>query len=246
VSERFAPHELRWTPEHVRRFWSYLAGSAQAAQAYFSSHSGDALITDVARRATLAPGARVLDWGCGPGFLVERLLARGFHAQGLEFSKESAEQTRARCGEHPHFEGVVVADGLPGPLAEASVDAVFVVEVLEHLLPAQAAESLDEIRRILRPGGLLVATTPHDEALEAVKTICPDCGAVFHPWQHLASFTARTLTALCARHGFETIACQATTLGRTWSGRAFELLRRALGRAPGPEPHLVYIGRRPA
>jgi SAM-dependent methyltransferase len=46
------------------------------------------------------------------------------------------------------------------PLGEAECDVVTMLAVLEHVTPAQASKLLNEIYRVLRPGGLLIITTP--------------------------------------------------------------------------------------
>jgi SAM-dependent methyltransferase len=242
---KFAPHEAEWTPDQVRRFWAYLSNSPQADRTYFSSHSGDAIIAFAERYAPLA-GRRVLDYGCGPGFLIERLLRRGIRAEGLEFSPESVDQVRKRCGDHPLFDGITLAEQLPTPIEDASVNVVFLVEVLEHLPEKILDDTLGDIRRILRPGGFLVATTPHNEDLDLLKTICPDCGCIFHHWQHVNSFTAHRLASLLGAYGMDALVCKATTLGGRWPMKVLRFLRRA---ALKPwlaiqQPHLVYIGRR--
>lgn len=238
----FHVRELQWTPEHVRRFWAFLAHSPHAAAAYFSSHSGDALIELVERRVPLAKGQRVLDWGCGPGFLLEKLCARGIEAAGLEFSADSMCQAIERCSRLPSFSGVTAVDRIPTAIPEASFDVVFLVEVIEHLLPEQIDSTLEEINRLLKPGGVVVISTPHNENLAAANTVCPDCGLVFHPWQHVGSFTARALEQLAGSRGFSGVFCAATTIGAR-SPLVVRALRQLL-RRKAPQPHLVYIGRR--
>lgn len=242
---KFALHEVEWTPEHVRRFWAYVSNSPQADRAYFSSHSGDAIIAFAQRHVPLQ-GVRVLDYGCGPGFLLERLLQRGIRAEGLEFSPESIDQVRKRCGDHPLFCGITLAERVPSPIADASVDVVFLVEVLEHLPAKALEETLGDIRRSLRRGGFLVATTPHNEDLEILKTICPDCGCIFHPWQHVNSFTTSLMTNLLQNHGMECVVCTGTTLGGGWPKKVLRLIRQTFSRNRQPvvEPHLIYIGRK--
>src|SRR4051794_25312651 len=72
---------------------------------------------------------RVLDVGCGAGYLGECLRRRGHHVTGLELLPEVA--TRARC----RLDAVVVADADVGlPFAPASFDAVIFADVLEHLV----------------------------------------------------------------------------------------------------------------
>ena len=241
----FTPHEAKWTPEQVRRFWAYLSSSPQGERAYFSSHSGDPIIAFAQRYVPLGVG-RILDYGCGPGFLLERLLRWGVRAEGLEFSPESIDQVRKRCGDHPLFGGITLADSVPSPIEDGSVDVLFLVEVLEHLPPEQLEQTLGDIRRILRAGGFLVATTPHNEDLDILKTICPDCGCIFHPWQHVNSFTPHCITSLLRDHGMQGVVCTATTLGGGRPSKVLRFLRNTFARDKQlvSEPHLIYIGRK--
>jgi len=245
VEAHFIPHEVNWTPDRARRFWAYLSNSRQADLAYFSSHSGDAIIA-FARRYVPLQGVRVLDYGCGPGYLLERLLRQGVRAEGLEFSLESVDQTAKRCGDHPLLGGITLADRVPSAVEDGSIDVLFLVEVLEHLPARALEETLGDIRRILRVGGFLVATTPHDEDLNLLKTICPDCGCIFHPWQHVNSFRVANLTEFMQSFGFETVVCTATTFSARWVHKAIRLLSRVLTErnAGRGEPHLVYIGKK--
>lgn len=242
---KFTPHEAEWTPERVRRFWAYLSNSPEVDRTYFSSHSGDAIIAFAQRYVPLGAG-RVLDYGCGPGFLLERLLQRGIRAEGLEFSPESIDQARKRCGDHPLFGGVTLADGAPSPIKDGSIDVLFLVEVLEHLPRGQLEQTLEDICRMLRVGGFLVATTPHNENLGIMKTICPDCGCIFHHWQHVNSFTTARITHILRSFGIEDVVCKAMTLGERWPRKVLRFVRRTLSstKVPIAEPHLMYVGQK--
>jgi SAM-dependent methyltransferase len=244
MSEPFVVKDLEWTPEYVQRFWGYLGKSPHAARAYFSSHSGDGLIAFVRKHVAIGPNHRVLDFGCGPGFLVERLASRGLKTEGLEFSEDSRQQTIERCQRYPSFGGAMLAKTVPTPLPDAAFDVVFLVEVIEHLLPEHIDGTMRELRRILKPGGTVIVTTPHDEDIDAAKTVCPECGLAFHPWQHMGRFTVTGLSARMAGHGFTETLCRAMTVGAGSGAGALRALRRVLGRET-PQPHLVYIGRRP-
>ena len=240
----FEPRDLEWTADHVRRFWGYLAQSAHAERAYFSSHSGDALIAFVKARVPLVPGQRLLDFGCGPGFLVQRLAAQGLTTEGLEFSADSCARAVERCKQYETFRGATLAEALPSPLPDASFDCVFLIEVIEHLLPEHIDGTFHEIHRLLKPGGHVVVTTPHAEDLEAARTMCPECGLIFHPWQHVSAFTAPKLAAMLSGHGFTERYCRATTIGAGRGAGVMRIARRLLGR-DAFQPHLVYIGRKP-
>jgi len=240
----FDIHRVEWDSRKVGRFWSYLTSTPHAERSYFSGLFGDRILT-VAEQHLPLRDARILDYGCGPGLLLKKMLERHLHASGLEFSEESANKARGNCHNYQTFGGVTVASELPSSVESHSLDVIFLVEVVEHLLPQQRDETLQEVSRLLAPGGHLVLTTPHNEDLGRVETVCPDCGCVFHPWQHVSSFSPESLIGLLRKYGFEPRLCQATTLDARWYGRLLRKARRVIhGRkAEADEPHLFYIGR---
>lgn len=102
------------------------------------------------------PGLKVLDAMCGSGQLTGYLVEQGALVTGLDISPAVIEQFRQK---HPTAEGLIGSifdTGLPSE----SFDVVAVSIALHHAQPnIQAA--IDEIHRILRPGGWLVFTEPH-------------------------------------------------------------------------------------
>ncbi|WP_172969603.1 class I SAM-dependent methyltransferase [Rhodanobacter sp. T12-5] len=74
------------------------------------------------------------------------------------------------------------------PFSDSCIDAVVVSEVIEHLDNDTLGNGLIEIRRILKPGGMLLGTVPFDEDLKASEVICPHCGTLFHKVGHVQSF----------------------------------------------------------
>lgn len=69
----FRPHPIDWTPVKVGRLWDYYASNPAYDDHYFSKHSGGSILDFVRRHVPLS-GRHVLDFGCGPGFMLERLL----------------------------------------------------------------------------------------------------------------------------------------------------------------------------
>lgn len=101
----------------------------------------------------LAPGARVLDLGCGGGRDLAHFAGRGFRCIGLDRDTELARRAAAHAGVP-----VLQADVEALPLRDASFDAVWAVGLL-HEMPSDArALVLGEISRVLKPGGLLLAS----------------------------------------------------------------------------------------
>lgn len=230
-----ATHNVDWTPEKVAATWDFYGRTRGGDNWYFSSHAGRWIVADVERRLPLRR-RRILDFGCGRGDLLAHLFARGITASGLELSEESARETEERFAQEPRFQGVFTKGS---KLRDASFDIVFLVEVVEHLLDDQVAEVLAEVRRLLSPGGAVVATCPNSEDLGASRVRCPDCGAAFHPVQHVRSLDPRSIAELFEAHGFRTMSAEGTYWGLT---RLAKLRTRLRNPGPLPIPHLLYIG----
>jgi cyclopropane fatty-acyl-phospholipid synthase-like methyltransferase len=230
-------HDVVWTPEKIAATWDFYSESRAGGIWYFSSHAGRWIVKQVEHDVGLR-GKRILDFGCGRGDLLAHLLERSIAAQGLEFSEESARTSRERFAGNPLFRGVAAA---PDELGDASVDVVFLVEVIEHLLDEQIEPTLAEVRRLLAPGGVVVATSPNAEDLRAESVRCPDCGGVFHQFQHQRSLDPRSIAQLFESHDFTTQKSE----GVYWGLTPYAVVRTWL-RNPGrlPRPHLLYVGGR--
>ncbi|HEX5707136.1 MAG TPA: methyltransferase domain-containing protein, partial [Pyrinomonadaceae bacterium] len=66
---------------------------------------------------------------------------------------------------------------------------------------------------LLKPGGIVMFTTPHAEDLEQSMTYCPFCEAEYHRVQHVRSFTPETMTELLESHGLEVLFCRGVDFG---------------------------------
>jgi len=103
------------------------------------------------------PGERILDCGCGMGFYLRAMRslqpARYYGLDGDKRALAFARQALAGLGI-----SLVEGDVLRLPFADSSLDKVLLTEVLEHL--PDDRQGLAEIRRVLRPGGILALTVP--------------------------------------------------------------------------------------
>ncbi len=233
-------HDIEWTPEKIGRFWDHWSDSDP--DTYFGQVVGDSLLSLVRRVVGEIPEP-ILDFGCGPGYLLAKLLDRRKRCVGVDFSAESIEHLRAKHGQDACLLSVEKISTIPTHLAADSFAMVMFIETIEHLLPHNLQVTLDELFRVIAPGGYLVATTPNDEDLERLKVTCPDCGCRFHRMQHTTRWTEATLTAIMAEAGFQLRFCAATRLAkRGLKGRIAQLARTHLLRQK--PPHLVYIGQK--
>lgn len=106
------------------------------------------------RLAAIArPGDDVLDLACGDGFLLERLLDQGVRsAVGLDLSAGELDAARARVGDRA---ALVRGRGQALPFPDAAFDLVTCHMALMLMTPL--APVIDEVRRVLRPGGRFAA-----------------------------------------------------------------------------------------
>lgn len=139
---------------------------------------------------------RVLDIGCGRGWLLYQLARRGWTAVGTELTEESGRYARDVLGLD-----VRSGDLIDMRLPAESFDLVILWHVLEHI-PDPAA-LLAEIARMLRPGGTLLAAVPNFGSPEARR----GKALWFHldvP-RHLNHFDLPTLTAFLQGAGLEPV-----------------------------------------
>ena len=105
----------------------------------------------------LAPGDRVLDLGCNNGYGTLFLAEAGLNVVGVDVSTKLLEQARNRSP--LHRTRFLEVDGERLPFAAASFDLVTSFQVIEHI--ADTAPYLGEIRRVLKPGGVAMFSTPN-------------------------------------------------------------------------------------
>lgn len=237
----FRPHPVRWDRATSARYWDYLSQQASAHGNYFSEQVSDAVLAYL-RRRRLPLSGRVLDFGCGRGFLLQRLGSAGICCEGVDFSERSVDAARKLVAGLPDVRGVALAGSLPTPLPDRAFDLVVSLESVEHILPEDMEATFAEVRRVLRRDGRLVLTTPNEEDLEPSRQMCPECGCVFHRMQHVWSWSAASLSCSMEDLGWQTLRVEAVLFRQNGSrlARVKEYLDRFRRRR---NPHLVWIGR---
>jgi 2-polyprenyl-6-hydroxyphenyl methylase/3-demethylubiquinone-9 3-methyltransferase len=169
-------------------------------------------------------GARVLDVGCGEGWFTAALAQAGRRAVGIDVAREPLRRAHQR---EPGLDLRRVSAQGEWPLQDASFDAVWAGEVIEHV--ADTAGWCSEVRRVLRSGGALVLSTPAHQPLTrlALGASGRAFAAHFDPRSdHLRFYTRRAVVGLLDDFGFERIET------------------RAVGGVPGARRTLLAAARR--
>lgn len=135
---------------------------------------------------------RLLDVGCGAGSLLHAARRAGWDAEGVEVSRPAAEHVRAQGFE------VFCGELKEARYPEGRFDVVTASEILEHLDDPQSL--LEEAARVLRPGGLFWATTPHGRGLSA-RVLGLKWSTVSPP-EHLQLFSLAGVRRMLKRAGF--------------------------------------------
>jgi 2-polyprenyl-6-hydroxyphenyl methylase/3-demethylubiquinone-9 3-methyltransferase len=102
-------------------------------------------------------GKAVLDLGCGGGFMAEALAQRGPAVIGIDPAEKAIAIARSHGASQNRSIKYLVGMGETLPLADGSMDYVVCVDVLEHV--ADLGEVINEVHRVLRPGGVFLFDT---------------------------------------------------------------------------------------
>jgi SAM-dependent methyltransferase len=191
----------------------------------------------------LAGAGRVLDIGCGDGFLLGRAAAGSELAVGVDPEPSGVALARGKLADIPGC-SALVASGSELPFPDGSFDAVVLADVVEHLEDPGA--TLREAGRVLRPDGRIVVTTPRR---------LPD-----HWWDrqhHVREYESAELRELLELYFGDVDVIHFISLRwwavrkrlgkifmRLWSRFLFNPFRKT-GTDPTRYGHLLAVGRRP-
>ena len=177
-------------------------GEQEKVNAYFQSQSSfwkdlyarDGVFPEIIRdrqaavlnwidRLALAPGSRVLEVGCGAGFMAVALAQRGLRVHAIDPVEAMVELARRHAAEAGVAGPLSVAIGDVYTLAfeDGSFDLVIALGVIPWL--ERAEQAIQEMARVTRPGGHVILTTANRIGL--VNLLDPLVNPVFAPLKRL-------------------------------------------------------------
>jgi cyclopropane fatty-acyl-phospholipid synthase-like methyltransferase len=192
-----------------------------------------------ADRLAAASHRHVLDWGCGRGQMTDLLRERGVRVASMDYDPAANGVETRPLERYAGLEALFTNDPVTLPYPDDTFDAVLSMGVLEHVGDPDA--SLDEIARVLEPGGLLyVYKLPNRKSY--LEAIARRTGGYYHgqlPDDRL--YDIDSARALLQRHGYQVLELRhANMLPLTLPGAAATTLapaiwgaNRALAAVPG-------------
>jgi SAM-dependent methyltransferase len=177
---------------------------------------GRAMLIDcLLDRYQIGDCSQIVDVGCGTGFMVERLGARG-EVIGVEHDESSVEFAQARGRRVIHAEGTCL------PFSDGSSSLVAALDVLEHV--DDELPFLEEMRRITQPGGWLVLSVPAHQWLWSTYDVDA---------QHFRRYSRSRLLTVVAESGWKPVCITGYNLALLGPAIVARTLSRSLARVGG-------------
>lgn len=138
----------------------------------------------------LSPNERLLDVGCGTGYFIDYCKQNGWQVNGVEPN----DLARSQAEEKTNIK-------IQQDLAEVkgSFGVITLWHVLEHL--PNLEETLNQLKSILAPGGVLIIAVPNFEAYEA--TTFKEYWAAYDVPRHLYHFNLKSVQSLTKKNGLK-------------------------------------------
>ncbi len=152
----------------------------------------------IIEKNALTEKGKILDIGCGYGSFLKEMQQRKWQIEGIEVSKTGRKHAREKFGIEL-FDKSLEDLALP----DAAYDVVTLIYVIEHIL--DPSEMLKEVKRILKPGGLLLLRWPHTTPIVKLLGQLANRLDLYHTPYHLYDFSPSTIKKLTGVCGFENI-----------------------------------------
>ncbi len=237
-------HKISWTDEKVNLLWDFYSNNPHYKKTYFSYQAGTQIIDYIDQFIGLKKVKTILDYGCGAGHLLKALLPMTKPTNQIicaDTSEKSIEKIKEQFSHHPQINKTYILGKENNEIPNNIADLVICLEVVEHLNDFNLEKVVTEAYRILKKGGFFFVSTPNSEDLDAAMRLCPDCGCIFHQWQHMRSWTTETLSSYMSEKNFNTYHIRATNV---FSSRFERRFPKLFPNRFKNTPNLIYIGKK--
>lgn len=227
---------LDWSDVLIKRFWNYYSNYPEL---YFTYQYGNNIVNQFSDHFN--SNCKILDYGCGTGFLIEHLLKHPVDVFGTDVSEDTVEFVNKKYNTIENFKGAFLLNELIQ--TETKFDILFVVEVIEHLTEEHLVQLIKNIKHLLNANGKVIFTTPNNEKLADSIVYCPNCEHTFHRWQHIRSWTSESLSSFLNENGMNVSFSKSLNFTiptqRTIKAKLRSLLNR--GSNLSKNPHLAAV-----
>ncbi|MCL4477968.1 MAG: glycosyltransferase [Deltaproteobacteria bacterium] len=177
---------------------------------------------------------KVLELGCSPGHLGMALDAMGLDVYGIDLNKEYLYKYPKSIIEKLHikqcnFENDVI------PYHDNEFDCVIFTEVLEHIAIKHPVKILEEIKRLLSPGGILILSTPNVSSIGNVFALMRGDNVFWDPKifygstdRHNREYTPKEVFSLLQDAGFQNIKIGYINTPSNWNTKSAGLTMQFL------------------
>lgn len=135
----------------------------------------------------------LLDVGCGCAYIAKHFMNTAVKVVSLDVAQVNAEKALSSYPSENHAS--VVADAFALPFRENTFDCVVASEIIEHTTDPVAF--IEALKRVLKPGGTLIVSTPYMEKIE--YSLCIHCNCKTPKNAHLHSFDKNNMEKLYAK-----------------------------------------------
>lgn len=147
---------------------------------------------------------RHLDIGCGPGTFIGTLPAGAHDSVGIDIAPSQIDYARQAYAGAGRVFLPTAGDRLP--FKDDSFDVVTAIELLEHIPRDEGLQLLREAKRVLKPSGRLLVSTPnYGSAWPLVEKIVNATGGIDYSQQHITFYKRHGLGALLREAGFQRV-----------------------------------------
>ena len=181
----------QFTKEQQVKFWD-------SHDAPFKADMVSDTVLDLSKKYI---GKKVLDVGGGSGALLRA------------FKKRFKGRKMVSVDIAPNSKDVIQGDCTDLEFKDRSFDALFCLDVIEHLSDTDLTKCLKEANRVLKKGGHGIFTTMFREKLKVSEVTCPDCGSRFHKKGHCQVFDQKRVKSIFKENGFNIVKMRTLNLG---------------------------------